>query len=369
MSAEPESTSMKGEWAMQPFRQRPRLLTNRDRMHFPADVQIQMDLAPLEPFGAANEGGRQLFGADETAPVDGRQTWDPDIGRGTVASEPDPMPLEREEPGELAYTVEGNSLRLGFECRGYQQLIESLRLVTTRVPQLLTTQLLQPVYVRATRGTAGGIPFRWIYEQDFLPFETTSPARQLRRIDWSVRTFRVLDWTSLSGLSAALHYFHVACRLLDAPPSAWEFLPEAVLNLTKTLEALFGESRDEVRESLRALGFDEAVIEGHFISIMIVRNEFDVGHIMISAGLDEAALRELTDLVYIVQSSFQELLTVIVDEVVAGGTRYTDRGRTGSHGKSGLLGSILSKAREASAAKGEVPEIKTFFPADDEAGS
>ena len=354
---------------MQPFRQRPRLLTNRDRMHFPADVQVEIDLAPLEPFGAANDGGRQVFGTDETAPVDARQAWDPDIGRATVVSEPDPLPLERGEPGELAYTVEGNSLRLGFECRGHQQLIESLRLVTTRVPQLLTTQLRQPVYVRATRGTVGGVAFRWIYQQDFLPFETTSPARQLRRIDWSVRSFRALDWSRLSGLSAALHYFHVACRLLDAPPSAWEFLPEAVLNLTKTLNALFGESRDDVRESLRALGFDEAVIEGHFISIMILRNEFDVGHVMISAGLDETALRELTDLVYIVQPSFQELLTVVVDEVVAGGARYTDRGRASSHGKSDLLGSILSKAREAGEARGEVPEIKTFFPADDEAGS
>jgi len=58
----------------------------------------------------------------------------------------------------------------------------------------------------------------------------------------------------------------------------WEFMAEAILNLTKSLEILFGNSRDQIRAGLTAAGYERDKIEDFFVPIVLLRNHFDVGH-------------------------------------------------------------------------------------------
>jgi hypothetical protein len=81
-------------------------------------------------------------------------------------------------------------------------------------------------------------------------------------------------------LLGGLVYFQTGCRLLAAGRNRFEFVAKALLDFAKTLQSLFGESRDDVRSGLTNLGlFEEADIEAKLIPALILRNEFDVGHV------------------------------------------------------------------------------------------
>ena len=120
-------------------------------------------------------------------------------------------------------------------------------------------------------------------------------------------------------LAAAAYYFYVARRLSEAGHSAFEFMAEVVLNLSKTLEALFGVGGncDKVRTELRKLGYCETDIEERFIPLMILRNNFDVGHVSLSL-LKQKQLDALHRYLEFSESNFRELLKKVIAKVENG---------------------------------------------------
>ena len=84
--------------------------------------------------------------------------------------------------------------------------------------------------------------------------------------------------TSNRRVAAALQYFHSASRLIVSGQSDWESMAEAVLNMCKSMQVLFGNRKDDIRRGLRELGYEQEEIEGDFIPIVELRNHFDVGH-------------------------------------------------------------------------------------------
>ena len=119
-------------------------------------------------------------------------------------------------------------------------------------------------------------------------------------------------------LMGGLHYFHMACRLLAAGHNRFEFMAEALLNFSKSLQSLFGESRDDIRAELKKLKvFTDDEIEAKFITAMFLRSEFDVAHASLST-LNQDQLKTLHKYTNIVEGAFRKLFEDLLEKVEKG---------------------------------------------------
>jgi len=126
-------------------------------------------------------------------------------------------------------------------------------------------------------------------------------------------------------LMASLCYFHAAARLLATGTSIWEFMPECVLNLCKALQVLFGKSRDEIRIQLLQLGYSAKDVEEDFIPLLLLRNQFDVGHPRL-AVLNSAQRQVLYQYLANVVRKFQLLFRCVLDRLQEGTYLVRDPG-------------------------------------------
>jgi hypothetical protein len=84
-------------------------------------------------------------------------------------------------------------------------------------------------------------------------------------------------------------------------------MAEALLNYSKTLEVLFGDTRDQQRAGLRAIGVPDDDIETRFIPVTLLRDFLDVAHPKLSQ-LDSQRLRDLYLFLIGLEHDFQTLL-------------------------------------------------------------
>ena len=154
--------------------------------------------------------------------------------------------------------------------------------------------------------------------------------------------------------SAALHYYHVARRLVVAGNGAHEFMAEIILNLNKVLEVLFGPRRDSVREELTKLGYSSEDIEIRFIPLMILRNEFDVGHAFLSV-IDREVLKELYSYLEFMEEDFCELLQRLLRRMNDGSyVLYEEHDPSIKQKKKKIMDDLLASFRKRS--RGDLKE-------------
>ena len=214
-------------------------------------------------------------------------------------------------------------------------------------PLLLNLALADPPIVTHTRGRVGTTRFRWEFREFVFPFRTTTKEDSEKKIGTSLEGMYVFEGTANRRLAATLHYFHVACRLVAAGNGPWEFMAEAILNLSKVLEVLWGR-REGVRAELTKLGYSRREIESDFIPMMVLRDEVDIGH-PITSVFSAADLTEIYRYLYFAEERFRTLLSRLV-EAVADGT-YEFRDPTALHPdgeKQRKVQRLLEKLRTAS---------------------
>ena len=280
------------------------------KLVFPNDVEIEIILEPPEPFGAATGPSRTAVKGHKK-----RVQYDANTGRGTIQSDPPLQPVHVIlEYTNLRFELRGNKVIVQTKCDSARDLNELLTSLQYGFPILLNIELADPPTVKRTAGRVGETAFNWELREARHSFDVTTQERQEERIVSSFERLQLMQGGSNRRLLAALQYFHVSCRLVAAGKSPWEFMAESVLNLSKVLEVLFGQRRDEVRAELDKLGYPEDEIEGDFIPIMILRNQFDVGHVTISLFKPEQ-LRALYRYLEQTESNFRGLLTRLLDRV------------------------------------------------------
>lgn len=131
---------------------------------------------------------------------------------------------------------------------------------------------------------------------------------------------------SIASSATALAYFHKALLLQTSGDTPWEFLGEALLNWNKSLEALFTtgatdsdgrpQTHNEAREGLAGLGYSENEV-AHFITVMKLRDEFDVGHVNIWPHAGEH-VSALNDYLINVEPLFRDLFRRLFDLLQSG---------------------------------------------------
>jgi len=286
---------------------------------FPNTVRIEMRLAPATPFGGSVGGGRTT-----TRAVDARMFFNANNGRTTItsASAFDAVDLTIHHD-DMTFTVKGDLLSLLVtNCDSLEDVARLVESVYHLFPALANVEFGDPPAVLQVSGLIGAVQFRWeLLELQGEAAPTTTEQQE-------ERLTRAWDWMLLFGggknrrLAAALHYFHVASRLLAAGDSPWEFMGEVVLNFAKTLQALFGDRADHVRTGLLALSYSSDEIE-HFVTVMSLRDEIDSGHIMLSL-MDEEQARSLYVFIQGRELRFKVLLKRVLEAAVEGTYRSSE---------------------------------------------
>lgn len=286
---------------------------------FPNQVEINFMFLPKQPFGTGTGDGKTVLRA-----VAATMEMNMNTGKYFAVSEIPLEPLHVVVKDSAYPLVEllGNELHVHTECSSLEELNRVIETVYYLMPVLLNVELVDPPIIDMVSGRVGDVHFQWQLAQWKVELETTTQDRQSNRIREAFREFEWLCQPTNRRLVAALHYFHQACRLINAGYSPWEFMSEALLDLNKVLEVLFppsgdGKGHDAVRVGLKQLGYSEAEIERHFIPTMLLRNEIDVGHVDLSVfTLDQ--LQTIHQYTSLMEKVFRSMLRRVIEQARSG---------------------------------------------------
>jgi hypothetical protein len=182
----------------------------------------------------------------------------------------------------VAFEISGDTATAKLEGATLDEFMGLLHILQHCFPAFLNVAIPEGPWVVYAWGEVASVPFQSQLEANELQGRlwVTTQASQEQKILTAWRRAQLLS--KHRRLSNGLHYFHIATRLLNAGHNRFEFMAESLLNLAKSLQSVFGESRDSVRCQLKLLGFDSESIEKKYIPYLVLRNEFDVGHISLS---------------------------------------------------------------------------------------
>jgi len=291
-------------------------IQNNIEFTFPNDVVIELYLEPSEQFGVGDRPSKTAVRAHEAEAY-----FDPNTGRWRILSDPPLEPIETTIGWDnLRLGMQGNKLVATKRCDSFQDLDDLLTTLHYIMPILLNVELAEPPVVTRTAGQVGESIFNWELSKIKFSIETTTKEKQEKYV---IDLFEFLGEGMISGrsnrrLAAAMYYYYVARRLVETGHSPYEFMSEVILNLCKVLQIMFGEERDDVRAELSKLGYSNNDIEVKFIPIMILRNEFDVGHVSISLFTREQ-LDALYKYLEETEGDFKKLLKRVITKIKDGG--------------------------------------------------
>jgi hypothetical protein len=215
------------------------------------------------------------------------------------------------------FSIQGNVASVSLICRDEKHLERWLDTLFFVLPSILARYIPDVPYSTHAWGLLDDIPFRVQYESTDVVASTTVTSKAHQEDMVTEAWVLTLMAASNVRLRAGCEYFHAACRLLDAGCNRFEFTAEAILNFAKCLQALCGDTRDDARKNLRALGYNSGDLDGRFIPALVLRDQFDVAHIALSR-LTRDELRVLHDYADIAEAAFRDLVARVLTEVQGG---------------------------------------------------
>lgn len=247
---------------------------------FPAQCELCFHFQPGQPFFTDAGGGHTAV----LGPI--RLHFDANTGRRSITNQQPLSPLDVtiKEPTRTL-RLEGTTLTISERFESVELMMEVITAVFFELPILLSIPFADPPYIQRVDGKVGATNFAWEVGGNWQgEFRPTTQQLQEDKVAQAWQRMAILAEPRRRRLIAGLHYFYVACRLARAGCVAGEFIAEVVLNLTKSLEAIFpptgaGRSRDAVRTGLRSLGYSDDQIETEFVPAIAMRNAIDVGHV------------------------------------------------------------------------------------------
>lgn len=275
-------------------------------------MELELTLEPASQFGTSKEPCRTIR-KGKTATI----VYDANTGRQNLSSD---CPLEPVDVfykyGNWEIELQGSLLKGRSQCASIKELNQFVEVLHYIVP-ILFTELAHPVFVKCTKGKLGNSIFVWELQESKVDFVLGSQEFIESLMSKALENIPVLLNIENYRLTSALNYYHVAMRLIEAGCSPFEFMAEVILNLSKILQSLFGQSKDSVRNELRKLGYSDDEIETKFIAFMALRDHFDVGHVMF-AKLNRTQLDTLYAYLESAQVNFDKLFGRILRQTIEG---------------------------------------------------
>jgi hypothetical protein len=286
---------------------------------FPVDGEVKFTLAPPGVFGSGDLTDSLVLEGVHVSLAQERNT-----GKyiRTVSQRMDPISVSS-RVGNVSMQAKGNVVTVESHFKSLSELSNLIESVHFGLPVILALKFRDTPIISAVTGTVGGVDFTWAYAEYVWPWQVSTKETQERNFLESWERLELILPRENAQLFAALHYFHVACRLAIVGFTPWEFLGEVLLNLCKVLEALFpptieGQGTiDAARNGLRNLKYTDDEIEKWYARVMHLRNQLDVGHVSLVA-LDYEQLRPVHEYAAHAEGRFRDMLLRVVNAIVAG---------------------------------------------------
>jgi hypothetical protein len=215
------------------------------------------------------------------------------VSRSSEFLDPAQIQLSLSSPTNIKVTVEHNRLTYTLAVGNLSQVHAAVdHVVSAFACALSTTMGVYVDVVKLLGSVTGQLTFTSIialrgsnYSYRYVALDAFSRDQRLRQglgllRPWSASYPRLMI--------ASMYYQHamrfVSPHVVNCPSS--KFLSEVVVNLSKTLEILFGGRgegpdhglNDRVRVKCQALGYTNQQIEGQIIPILLIRSQFDGAH-------------------------------------------------------------------------------------------
>jgi len=280
---------------------------------FPSDVRIEILLEPKEQFGVQSDPPKLSKTIKAKSKTD--SFWDANTGKWGGISNPPLNPINTEfNIKDDHFVIKGNKIEIDFKIQSIQEMNNTINSLYFFLPSVMNVVFREPPTIVSITGTIGKTLFRLELISSNGLYDVTTEIIQEKRMLRSLETIYLLNDPSNIRLTAGQYYYYVARRLIEAGISPYEFLSEVILNYSKALQILFGESREEIRVELRKLGVENDDLEELYMPIMILRNELDVGHVSI-----KSLKRSELDLLYYyldnlevnIQKLFQQIINAV----------------------------------------------------------
>lgn len=287
-------------------------------LSFPNTAIINFLLKPAVPFGGVKGPSRNVVGDMKAF-----ARFNATTGRTAMEKQDGPLfePLDVSlKLLGISVRVAGNNMSVESHCTSLTELHQLVTALFHIIPSVLNLHIPDSPVITQVTGEVGGQQFKWNYDPTELRLSTvvTSKEGQEKIVVDSWLNLTLFDDGSNRRLMASLHYFHNACRLLEAGFNRFEFLAEAVLNFSRSMQAIFGESRDNVREEIHKLEkYSDDEIEARFITALVLRSYFDVAHISLSV-LDREQLQTIKNYCRIAEQSIRKLLQSVMESIADG---------------------------------------------------
>jgi hypothetical protein len=294
-----------------------KLIDDKD-FSFPNSFEAVFTLLPLQPFGCSAVGGRTAVRS-----VGMNTFFNANTGHHFVQSQSPILPLVV-VVDESIRTVEfrGNEFVISGKVENAKELDDTISCIFFVLPILLNVEFGDPPVVDRVEGRLGEAPFRWELSNWSMEVTLTTQEEQEKKAYASWNRIDLLVQEGNRRLGAALHYFHVCCRLCRAGQFPWEFMSEAIVNLSKILEVLFppkgdGQTMEAARAGLTGLGYSQDDVERLFMPAMMLRSNIDCAHADLSI-FTSSQLRVLHTYTEAAETAFRQLLSKVLIEVETG---------------------------------------------------
>lgn len=215
------------------------------------------------------------------------------------------------------FEMNGNNIRAKTRCNNLEHLNGFVSTLFYAFPAVLNLYMQDVPVAGNVRGRVGSVPFQWLYQPTQLIVNTivTSKAHQEQIVSECWQRIGLFSSIPHRRLIGALYYFFVGCRLLAAGANQFEFLSEALLNFSRCLQSLFGETRDSVRDGLRKLNkYSDDEIEGKFVTALVLRSEFDIAHVSL-ADLTADELKTVHGYGQVAEREIRKMLATLLERV------------------------------------------------------
>lgn len=287
-----------------------------EQIIFPAEVKLIFILNPLQPFGMEYDGGLTA--------IEKQQSFfqiDTNTGHISIISEEALTPISTfAKDDTYTFNISGNRISTDFIANSKNYLEEIIQSLFFQLPIILNIEYIDTPYINRVEGIVANNCFGWEFERREVHLEVTNKNIQEEKAieSWKKYLFLNND-TKYRRVYAALHYFHVACRLTRVGNSPWEFMSEVLLNYCKILEVLFPAEKtiDKTKLEMGKLGFSTQDIDTHYIPSIALRNQIDVAHVDL-ATYETEDLEILHKYTELAEPKFRKLLKVIIENIQNG---------------------------------------------------
>lgn len=282
---------------------------------FPNTAVVNVALEPTVPFGG-------VAGPSRSATKEFQFIAKANLSKGTFIFDlPKPLcePLDSSiKISNITFHIKRNIASVKFHCKSRKDLAYFLAALFYAFPAVLNVYILDAPFPIYAWGSVGEAKFQWLFEAAEIRSSLKMTNKELQENIVTNSWRQVATVTANNRLMGGLHYFHVACRLLEAGCNRFEFMAEALLNFSKSLQSLFGESRDDIRAELRKLKiYTDDEIEAKFITVMFLRSEFDVAHVSLSP-LTQDQFKTLHKYTNLAESAFRKLFEDLLEKIEKG---------------------------------------------------